>query len=535
MPAGRNARRPHQGPHARACLASFGLSRSAFLVWLLLIPAVPLHAANSFTTNDSDGEGVSGVLFAAPPGSCTSFPGTTGGNCETRGAAALADWADGFYNGSRWSDLREADVTGGVSTVTGLPTTTVQTDIGKSWIPDSCNRPWCGNLLRGDVEPFDLNGDGQEDRIFADQFAWGVTSLNRDLADLSLVVGNVSPPGITRMRVRIALGDASETPSSGGECDGDIANPACTNGVITDPFSNPLRDPSIWGRCDPDRFTGLGDPVRAQRALDNCLWWVASTPLTSLESTSPDPLLDEHAVRDTWIDQIVTKYVAAATPDRQDFTQSWTVRYSFGKDLPPDEAVYQNEWRLAQVDVDPNPTAPSTTLDTYNYNFLIQHTAQARRRGFGQELVGSVLTQIPLTADCLATGAICDGRTNPTVDPFWGKALMRDGGGNVVLDAGGFPLLDPNKLAEAFEFLDTQPCGEECLESGVGREQEFTFLFTQVVEGGLLLSCLNCDHPAPKPFGDVSYEFTWPSNFTITDFAHPPAASTTVSILNASP
>jgi hypothetical protein len=533
MPAGRNARWPHQGARARACPATVELSRSAFLVWLLLVPAVPLHAANSFTTNDSDGEGVSGVLFAAPPGSCTSFPGTAGGNCETRGAAALADWADGFYNGSRWSDLREAAIPGGaISTITGLSTPTINTNIGKSWIPDSCNRPWCGNLLRGDVEPFDLTGDGQEDRIFADQFAWGVTSLNRDLADLSLVVGNVSPPGITRMRVRIALGDASETPS--GECDGDMANPACTNGVITDPLTRPDRDPSVWGRCDPDRFTGLGDPVRAQRALDNCLWLVASTPLTSPESTSPDPLLDEHAVRETWINQIVTKYVAAVTPDQQDFTQSWTVTYGFDKNLPLDSAIYQNDWRLAQVDVDPNPTVPSTVLDTYNYELLIQHTAQARRRGYNQELVGSVLTQNPLTAECLATGANCDGLTNPTVDPFWGKALMRDGGGNVVLDAGGFPLLDPNKLAEVFEFLDTQPCGEECLESGVGREQEFSFLFTQVVEG-LLLSCLNCDHPAPKPFGDVSYEFIWPSNFTITDFAHPPASSTTVSILNASP
>lgn len=509
------------------------LSRSAFLVWLLLVPAVPLHAANLFTVNDSDGEGVSGVLFAAPPGSCTAFPGTAGGNCATRGAAALADWADGFYNGSRWSDLREAAIPGGaISTITGLSTPTINTNIGKSWIPDSCNRPWCGNLLRGDVEPFDLNGDGQEDRIFADQFAWGVTSLNRDLADLSLVVGNVSPPGITRMRVRIALGDASETPS--GECDGDMANPACTNGVITDPLTRPDRDPSVWGRCDPDRFTGLGDPVRAQRALDNCLWWVASSPLTSLESTSPDPLLDEHAVRDTWIDQIATKYVAALTPDQQDFTQSWTVRYGFGKDLPLDSAIYQNEWRLAQVDVDPNLAVPSNVLDTYNYDFLIQHTAQARRRGYDQEHMGSVLTQNPLTAECLATGANCDGRTNPTVDPFWGKALMRDGGGNVVLDAGGFSLLDPNKLAEVFEFLDTQSCGEECLESGVGREREFSFLFTQVLEG-LLLSCLNCNHPAPSPFGDVSYEFIWPSNFTITDFAHPPASSTTVSILNASP
>jgi hypothetical protein len=120
------------------------------------------------------------------------------------------------------------------------------------------------------------------------------------------------------------------------------------------------------------------------------------------------------------------------------------------------------------------------------------------------------------------------------VDPFWGKALLRKSDGSIDLDSGGFLQLDPDKLANVFEFLNEASCGEECLESGVGREQEFSFLFNQVVEG-LLLSCLNCDHPAPKPFGDVSYEFIWPSNFTITDFAHPPAASTTVSILNASP
>jgi hypothetical protein len=329
------------------------------------------------------------------------------------------------------------------------------------------------------------------------------------------------------MRVRIALGDASESP--GGELTA-MGQPACTNGIADPP--NPNRDPSIWGRCDPDRFTGLGDPVRAQRALDNCLWWVASSPLTSLESTSPDPLLDEHAVRDTWIDQIVTKYTAAVTPDQQDFTQSWTVRYGFGKDLPSMRRSIRTSGGSPRSMWTPIRPSLQRFLIPTTTTFSSTHRA-SRRRGSVRNLWVRFSPKSPhcgLPCD----GAICDGRTNPTVDPFWGKALMRDGGGNVVLDAGGFPLLDPNKLAEVLEFLDTQPCGEECLESGVGREQEFSFLFNQVVEG-LLLSCLNCNHPAPKPFGDVSYEFIWPSNFTITDFAHPPAASTTVSILNASP
>jgi hypothetical protein len=191
MPAGHNARRPHQGPHARACLASFELSRSAFLVWLLLVPAVPLHAANSFTTNDSDGEGVSGVLFAAPPGSCTSFPGTSGGNCETRGAAALADWADGFYNGvdgatcarppSRRSDLDDH-----------RPVHADDQHQHREKLDPRFVQPPVVWELWGDVEPFDLTGDGQ--RIASSPTSLrGVTSPIAT-GDWSLVVGNVSPP-----------------------------------------------------------------------------------------------------------------------------------------------------------------------------------------------------------------------------------------------------------------------------------------------------------------------------------------------------
>ncbi len=526
----------------------YGIALPAFLVGLLLVPAIPLHAGNLITINWATGEGVGGGQFATPPGSCTAVPGGvpvvgTDGGCARRAQAAVEDWAHGLYgSGSRWSDLKEAALPpGAVSAWTGLSVPTLRTRIGNSWIPDACDRPSCGHLLKGDVEFFDENGDGkfddtwidsnfngirdngEVDRIRAEQFAWGITSAVRDLSDLSVgVPGNVSPPGITRMSVRQALGDAALADN----CDGTLANPECVNGVVSrvDIAVPSDRDPKVWGRCDPDRFTPIAvtDPIRAQRALDNCLWFFASSPNTVIASTSPDPLLDAHAVRDTWISERVVKYVASVTPSQQEFAQSWLVSYGFGTEISDiSKGIYHNEWRLAQTDHDPTPGSPTAALlDTYASAFVIQHTALSRQRGYTPTTIGSPPTL--LAADCAANPSVtCDGKTNPTVDPFWGEALLRDGGGNIVLDAYNVPTLDYNKLGDEMEFRNGQPCDATCLKSGVGREKEFTFMFEQAVEG-YLLSCLDCNHPAPGSFGPVSYSFDWPEITPIEDVSHPP-------------
>lgn len=521
---------------------------------------VGLQAANLFSVNNSDGQGVSGGLLATPPGSCTGVPGGAPGDCSLRASAAVKDWAGGQYAyGTTWSDLEHAPLPAGTNQI--LPNGSVvpiaslagalQSDIGKSWIPDSCNRPWCGNLLRGDVqEDLDENGDGkwddtwidknsngirdngEVDRTRAEQFAWGLTSVNRDFSDLSLVTGNVSPPGVVRMRTRLALGDASQN----GGCDGNVANPACLDGVIGTAAAG--NDARIWGQCDPDRFTGIAaaDPIRGQRALDNCLWFFASFPITApspggydplsnlmdsdlatgLRPGDPlDPLKDPFARRDSSIAQRVTKYVSTSVPG-QDFTQNWVITYQFrpAADAPDDlrKAIYHNEWRMSQTDTGDDDRV-------YPYSFLVQQNATARRWGFTFEPAPGEPPAQPLP------GCVPDprcGTTNDTVDPFWGKALKRTGSGLLDLDANGLPQFN---FDQNFEFLPGETCGEACMESGVGRETEFSFLFEQDVEG-FLLSCLDCGHPAPGPSDPVTYSFDWPAIPSIVGVPVLPPSST---------
>ncbi|MFZ5863238.1 MAG: hypothetical protein ACOYXR_10415 [Nitrospirota bacterium] len=516
--------------------------------------------------NESGAQGVSGTLLATPPGTCTGVPGPAGtgaiGNCSLRGSQALLDWADGYYQGSRWSDATEATLPAGTNRIeldgSATPITSgdladvINTHVGASWIPASCNRPWCGNLLRGDViSHLDENGDGvwdntwidsnfngirengEVDRTRAEQFAWGITSVLRDLSHLSLVQGNVSPPGISRMRARLALGDAALDPDAG--CDGDIANPACHNAVVAPPDltgSTPDDaddDPAVFGRCDPDRpeFTSLLaiNPDRAQRALDNCLWFFASFPVTAPSPGSfdalhnqldsrlrpgggLDPITDPSALRDSWIDQRVVKYVTTNTPE-QDFAQSFLVTYNFISAPDTDDirsAIYHNEWRLAQSD---------TGTHTYPYNFLIQHTTEARRRGFTQDHAVPISECVPPLPD-----PACDGFTNPTVDPFWGKAIAG------VNPDGTFILNFDNE----FEFFADLPCDEVCRESGVGHETGFNFLLEQFVEG-YLLSCLNCDHPAPESTSSVTFDIAWPEFPSFTPLPHPPPLITDLPVL----
>ncbi|HET8761123.1 MAG TPA: hypothetical protein VFN94_08645, partial [Nitrospiria bacterium] len=353
------------------------------------------------------------------------------------------------------------------------------------------------------------------------------------------------PPGISRMRTRIALGDASQTLNAG--CDGDIMNPDCHNAVVTPPDTSGLTptkvddDSAVFGRCDPDRpeFVALmGDPVRAQRALDNCLWFFASFPVTApspgdvdplhnqldptLRPEGLDPLADPFAVRDTWINGRVVKYVSAVMPE-QDFAQSWLVTYGFASPASTSDigsAVYQNEWRMSQSD---------SGTDTYPYSFLLQHTADGRRRGFTHD------PDVPVD-ECAPPlpGDTCSGTTNPTVDPFWGKAIVR-----TAFDLNGDGILDPDlnpdgsfklNFDQNFEFFDGQPCDDACRESGVGREKAFTFLYEQEVEG-YLLSCLNCGHPAPEPAETVTYSFTWPGLPSVVPVLHPPLPSSTIPVL----
>jgi hypothetical protein len=549
----------------------FWLSAVVF-VWVVFGPSEPARAGNLFTVNETGQLGVSGGLLATPPGTCTGVPGGLPGDCALRGSAAVIDWAEGhFANGSRWSDALNATLPSGTNVIrpdgSVVPVTSadlpdlINTNIGTSWIPASCNRPWCGNLLRGDViSHLDENGDGkfddtwiddgdnireagEVDRTRAEQFAWGITSVIRTISDLSLVAGNVSPPGLSRMRTRIALGDASQDPSA--ECDGDIMNPACHNSMVTPPDLTGATaetvddDAAVFGKCDPDRpeFTSLIpiDPVRAQRALDNCLWFFSSFPVGApspqgldplhnqldprLRPEGLDPLTDPFASRDSRIDQRVVKYVGDNSAD-QNFSEAFMATYGFYS--PPgspnlNQAVYKNEWRLSQGDTGPM---------TYDYSFLMQHLSEARRRGFTQDPTIPVPECVPLLP-----GVTCDGLTNPTVDPFWGKAIVR-----TAFDLNGDGVLDPDlnldgtfklNFDQEFEFVDGQPCGEACRESGVGHETGLAFLYEQAVEGHLT-SCLNCGHPAVIWVDTVTYSFDWPGLPPIVPLPEPPAPGTTL-------
>jgi hypothetical protein len=139
-------------------------------------------------------------------------------------------------------------------------------------------------------------------------------------------------------------------------------------------------------------------------------------------------------------------------------------------------------------------------------------------------------------AECLPPLAdpACDGFTNPTVDPFWGQAIVRtgfdlDGNGvpDPVLNIDGTFQLD---FDQEFEFFAGQPCDEACRESGVGHEREFTFMYEQEVEG-YLLSCLNCGHPAPEAAGTVTYSFTWPGLPGLSAVPYPPPLTTVIPVL----
>ena len=513
----------------------------AVFSWILfpLDGLKPTYSADAITVNVTASQGLKGGLLASPPGSCTSVPNGLAGDCSSRALALMEAWVDGsFERGKSWSDLREAAVP---SSIKALFPPKPPTDIGTSWIPEYCNEPSCGHLLKGDVIYIDENGDGffnstwtddgdgirengEVDRIRAEQFAWGATSTIIDWNNLGspsmpqiVLQSGVTPPGLARARVRVALGDDEDCVdvfSPDCQLSGIVALP----GSIPDDLSNPNDDSSIrdnngfYGVCDPDRFTG--NLASIQRQLDNCLWKVGSTPVTAPGKSSVTG--QGNAVRDSLIGQVVTKYTASSTPNRQDFSQIWFVKYSFDQvqidpisglpvQLPRDSAIYENQMAVFQIDVDPNPTlnfaiGPTGPIsntderltDTYNYAFLLEHASRVRRYGF--DFSGNPIGPAP--GDTPLDPALI-GKTNPTDDPFWGA------------DAG--------PLGFNTDFATNA-------KSGVGQRTNLRFLYLQEVEG-LQISCLGCDAASTQPPLILSFEFSFPDNVgsvEITGLPHSP-------------
>jgi hypothetical protein len=477
------------------------------------------------TVNATDGIGVHGGLLATPPGSCTAVPDGVAGHCHARAEAALNDWLHGTYaHGNGFSDLESADVPAFVRT--NAPPH-APTKIGGSWIPEYCDQPSCGHLLKGDVIFIDENGDGkfddtwiddgdgvkengEVDRLRAEQFGWGATSRIVDFDNLGgpsnpqmVLQSGVSPPGLARARVRVALGDDEDCVN--------VFSPECQlSGIVALPFTiaDDLTNPNdkrtfvdnneFYGVCDPDRFSG--SLVDIQRQLDNCLWKIGSTPVTAPINSSISG--QGNAIRTEWIGQQVTKFVWSNTPNRQDFFQRLFVQYGFqatdpssGSPVPVDEALYQNAWFLEQTDFDPNqglnfrlvdlPPGSFTlesgshlTPDTYNSTFRVQHISLGRRYGFdfSGNPIGPDFGDTPLDPSLI-------GKTNPTDDPFWGA--------------------DFGPLGFNTDFNTNA-------KSGVGQATGFKFLYVQEIEGSTVHSCLNCtaDHPSPTA-PPISYQFNW--------------------------
>jgi hypothetical protein len=487
----------------------------------------PVFALSDYiTATESANQGIRGGLLSSPPGSCTGVPNGLAGHCGVRAQAAVNAWVNGsFAFGTDWSDLREAAVP---PTIKAFQPPEPATNIGTSWIPLYCDRPSCGHLLKGDVLPIDENEDGnfdntwidkngngvrengEVDRLRAEQFAWGATSLILDFNNLGspsdprmFTESGTSPPGLSRARARVALGDNPECV--------DVFSPSChlsTGGVgvialpgsIPDDLSNPndnsttIDNNDFYGICDPDRF--IGDLASIQRQLDNCLWKVGSTPVTAPANSSVTG--QGNAVRYSWIDQVTTKYTASSTPDRQEFNQIWSVIYGFqrvdpvtGEPIPIDEALYDNLWLGFQGDSDPNPQlnfvvdpdtgdliSGSQVTDTYNSFFGIEHSSLGRRYGF--DFFGNPIGPDP--GDTPLDPALI-GKTNPTNDPFWEA--------------------DDGPLGFDTDFSTNA-------KSGVGQATGIRFFYVQQVEGWLL-SCLNCTHS----FSGVEHEITY--NFTYDD------------------
>lgn len=575
-------------PHAARWL---GLTLAPWGVTVVLCVglATPARAADTQTLNATEAQGFSGMLFATPPGSCTAAPGGTPGNCSARGTAIVTAAAgSSYFDDNSWSDLEQADVPltesgntevglvqGDGTVVPGGVTPSPDTDIGTSWLPARCDHPYCGHLLRGDVLQFDENGDGvfddswhdyngnhvidngEIDRTRGEQFAWGVTSLVRDLNDLSdmMAQGNAFPAGLARDRVRLSLGAASQV----GDCDVPrLDNPACLDGDISSATSVPVEtllddnsvngqevDRDFWGICDPDRFDpanpnrrdlSITTVAEGQRALDNCLWWITSLPILvgqdyvelahAAYTGGADKFLPDNGLSDRhteWIAQGVTKETFSATADRQDFGQRVFVAYFFDQSVGLDKGRYQNGWLIEQGDMDPNeavngPVAGEVSLgqveaddgypwdpvavdasDTYPYYFAIQHATIARARGFDNGGVGPGPGGDELVAECDPPGvgvaaADCTGDVNETVDPFWHAQIVASA---LALDGVSFNA--------DFEYHDGEPCETACRISGVGKEHLLDFITVQDVNG-YFQNCMGCNDPGEFELPEFTYQ-----------------------------
>jgi len=418
------------------------------VVFLSAWTAGPVCASDLLTLNDTGQQGVNGGIMASPPASCTAVPGGALGDCEMRGTAlmeAVVEMVPGvtYWNDNTWSDVEDGDIDedgvengmdncalvpnplqtdtdlddigdacdsdqGASGAGTNVGAMETLSDIGTSWLPEFCNHPQCGHLLRGDVlPPLDENGDGkvdgtwydtngnhirdvgEVDRIRGEQFQWGITSITGDLGDLEdqLAEGNLFPAGLARTRVRMSLGMAGQV----GGCDvPSITDPDCLDGVISSDTAVVIEnkvddnsvngqevDPDWWGICDPDAFDPTGPSLRdssittveeGQRALDNCLWWITAMPIyandnlyrqaqDAFDPDTNDQLFlgtDPFETHSEWIDQALIKNTFSTTTDRQDFAQELYVAYYFDPLQDLQHARYENDWQLQQQDFDPN-------------------------------------------------------------------------------------------------------------------------------------------------------------------------------------
>ncbi|MBI5137724.1 MAG: hypothetical protein HZA24_10390 [Nitrospirae bacterium] len=488
----------------------------AALLALALCAPFAAHANNSQTVNASELGNRFGMLLASAPASCLSVPngayetkanyhpGESGdwSGCEERGRAAVDAAAQaGMFADTGWSDLDHTSIEDGTTILrerdvdanqveyyfTGTDVK-ADTNFGASWVPTACVGPHCGHLLRGDVKQFDENGDGrfddtwidynnngvidsgEIDRLRADQFAWGATSVALTQEELDMGIGgNLYPAGTGRMGVRFALGQLNADQPTLAQCNGRMTNAdgtpntACLDGNKTPP--NPFNvEKDHWAVCDPDKFVPVTEPggnpliadwTVAQRALDNCLWFYAAVPMgfgTALpgpEILPGDPLWADPTQstqnndgtpfdvtgRTTWENQVVRAIMdhrAATTGvDNQDLLISAMVTYGFVPASPGNtdlaRARYYNDWQLIQYDGDPDRSV----------NGVLAHP-DILARDAGGALTGATALGEP------AVGSVGPGGSRDTYDNTLliqhrtlGRGRGRDFAGNVLPECVG--------------------------------------------------------------------------------------------------
>ena len=463
------------------------------------------YAADTKIINSGDGFATpeQTQLYTSAPASCTEdradpflvAAGLAFTDCNQRGNMAVAAAANNiFFFDHSWSDLRDGDWDGNGVSNEDQYGIALPTDMGQSWLPDTCWGPQCGHIMRGDVLIVDL-GLGYGTWLLGEQFSWGSTSYV-DTADLSIEGSGRYPAGVTRMQVRMAIGIAA----TGGNCayklEWDCVNGEISGNVDDAPSGrvndNPGVDADIWGRCDPDRFLPYaGDFTKtlddftktekdsAEEQLLNCLYRVATTPLTSaVQGDAYDPtwdaLMDAGMLNDRtyWVDQVVmTVLHNNDTPDEQDMHQLMRVAVGFRDRADMAAASYMNDWNLMQTD---------EGTRTYDNAMNLAVSSRSPQR---ISCAGST------NPDCAST----IGLTNPTVDPFWGESVdSRDGFGEAIKDALTGEII--HDYTGDFGFARDVAQNTTGTGQGIATWSNMSFMYVQSVEG-YLSTCMNCDSP----------------------------------------